>query len=93
MQKFFTGGKEMKKWFVVLMITAAALSAFAGGGQQGSGGSGGTAASSSSGDAVAINNTVLAELGLEQVNGMYRFKQTQSITVEVFDRGLDGGRS
>jgi hypothetical protein len=50
-------------------------------------------ASPASGDAVAINSAVLAELGLERVNGMYRFKQTQSITVEVFDCGLDSGRS
>jgi putative aldouronate transport system substrate-binding protein len=85
----------MKKWFVVLMINAAAFAAFAGGGQQGSGGSGGTTTPSppQSGEAVTINSAVLAELGLEQVNGIYRFKQTQSITVEVFDRGLDGGRS
>jgi putative aldouronate transport system substrate-binding protein len=83
----------MKKLFVVLVIIAVAFPVFAGGGQQGSGAGGGTTASPTSGDAVAINSAVLAELGLEQVNGVYRFKQTQSITVEVFDRGLDGGRS
>jgi putative aldouronate transport system substrate-binding protein len=85
----------MKKWFVVLMINAAAFAAFAGGGQQGSGRSGGTATPPppQSGETVAINSAVLAELGLEQVNGMYRFKTKRSITVEVYDRGLDNGRS
>ncbi|GHU20063.1 hypothetical protein FACS1894163_13090 [Spirochaetia bacterium] len=80
----------MKKLFAVLMI---AFLVFTGCSKKGESGSSETAASSSAGGAVAINSAVLSELGLEQVNGIYRFKQTQSITVEVFDRGLDGGRT
>ncbi|MDR1507785.1 MAG: extracellular solute-binding protein [Treponema sp.] len=82
----------MKKLFAALMITVVVFSAFAGG-QQGSGGGGGTTESGAVTAPVEINSSVLNQLGLEQVNGMYRFRQTQPITVEVFDRGLDGGRS
>ncbi|MDR1444027.1 MAG: extracellular solute-binding protein [Treponema sp.] len=82
----------MRKLFAVLMIAAVAFSAFAGGRQSSSGGSGGGTAGSGTTAAPAGSST-LNQLGLEQVNGIYRFRQTQTITVEVFDRGLDGGRS
>jgi putative aldouronate transport system substrate-binding protein len=36
---------------------------------------------------------VLNDLGLVRSGNTYRFKETKSITVEVFDRGLDGGRT
>ncbi|MDR0553617.1 MAG: hypothetical protein LBG76_02290 [Treponema sp.] len=42
----------------------------------------------------AITAELLDSLGLEKGSGgSYRFKETKSIKVEVFDRGLDGGRS
>jgi putative aldouronate transport system substrate-binding protein len=41
----------------------------------------------------AITDAVLNELGLIKSGNNYRFRETKSITVEVFDRGLDGGRS
>ncbi|MDR0759147.1 MAG: extracellular solute-binding protein [Treponema sp.] len=52
--------------------------------------------SGSAGSAVeqtAITDTVLNQLGLVRSGTSYRFRETVSITVEVFDRGLDGGRS
>jgi putative aldouronate transport system substrate-binding protein len=41
----------------------------------------------------ALTDAVLNQLGLVKSGSSYRFKETKSITVEVFDRGLDGGRS
>ena len=35
----------------------------------------------------------LEEEGMEYVNGFYRFKETRNITVELFDRGLEDGRT
>jgi putative aldouronate transport system substrate-binding protein len=44
--------------------------------------------------AVPINAKVLKQLGLtKNANGTYKFTKPVNITVEVFDRGLDGGRS
>jgi putative aldouronate transport system substrate-binding protein len=41
----------------------------------------------------SITDAVLNQLGLVKSGNTYRFKETKSITVEIFDRGLDGGRS
>jgi putative aldouronate transport system substrate-binding protein len=44
--------------------------------------------------AVALSDAVLKELGLEKdASGNYKFTNPVNITVEVFDRGMDGGRT
>jgi putative aldouronate transport system substrate-binding protein len=45
------------------------------------------------GGKIAITDAVLNDLGLVKSGNTYRFKETKSITVEVWDRGLDGGRT
>ncbi|MDR2043472.1 MAG: extracellular solute-binding protein [Clostridium sp.] len=44
-------------------------------------------------DTGALDEATLAELGLEFVDDKYRFTETRDITVEIFDRGLDGGKT
>ena len=45
-------------------------------------------------ESVTVDETaILEEEGLELVDGYYRFKETRTITVEMFDRGLDAGRT
>jgi putative aldouronate transport system substrate-binding protein len=76
--------------FVFIMAGAAI---FAGGtSQQGASPSAGNVPALT-GERVAITDTVLNQLGLVRSGNSYRFRETKSITVEVFDRGLDGGRS
>ncbi|MDR1399706.1 MAG: extracellular solute-binding protein [Treponema sp.] len=81
---------------VMFMVTVVCAMLFASGGTQQSGGSQQSSGTSTTGQVVqkeAITDAVLNQLGLERSGNTYRFKQTKSITVEVFDRGLDGGRS
>ncbi|MDR1325108.1 MAG: extracellular solute-binding protein [Treponema sp.] len=87
----------MKKVLSVMgMVTLVCAALFASGGTQQSGRSQQPSGTSTTGQAVqkeAITDAVLNQLGLEKSGSTYRFKQTKSITVEVFDRGLDGGKS
>jgi putative aldouronate transport system substrate-binding protein len=78
---------------MMFMVTLVSTMLFAGGGgQQASG----TPTGTGTGQVVekaAITDAVLNQLGLTRSGNTYKFKETKSITVEVFDRGLDGGRS
>lgn len=81
-----------KQSLLVFVFALAATVLFAGGGGQQQS----AAPTGSAGQAVenvAITDTVLNQLGLVKSGNIYRFRETKSITVEVFDRGLDGGRS
>ncbi|MDR3166674.1 MAG: extracellular solute-binding protein, partial [Treponema sp.] len=79
-------------FLAVLVLCGAVL--FAGGTQQGTSPSAGsTAAPAQSGAKTVITDAVLNQLGLVKSGNTYRFKETKSITVEIWDRGLDGGRS
>jgi putative aldouronate transport system substrate-binding protein len=80
--------KKLLLVLVVLMATGAALFA-APRSQPGTS----TPAPAYSGGKIAITDAVLNDLGLVRSGNTYRFKETKSITVEVFDRGLDGGRT
>jgi putative aldouronate transport system substrate-binding protein len=42
---------------------------------------------------MVVDDDVMEELGLEYVNGFYRFRDTRNITVHVFDRTRDDGRT
>jgi putative aldouronate transport system substrate-binding protein len=83
----------MKKLFLAMFVcTLTCAMLFAGGRSQQQGG----ASTGSTGQAAgetAITDTVLNEFGLVKSGNTYRFKETKPITVEVFDRGSDGGRS
>jgi putative aldouronate transport system substrate-binding protein len=83
----------MKKIVFLLALVCCAALLFAGGtNQQGAAPAAGSAPAPS-GEKVAITDTLLNQLGLVRSGNTYRFRETKSITVEVFDRGLDGGRS
>jgi putative aldouronate transport system substrate-binding protein len=85
---------EMRKLLVTVFVLAwASATLFAGGGRQREASPSGGGASAWNGEKVVITDAVLNELGLVRSGNSYRFKETKSITVEVFDRGLDGGRS
>jgi putative aldouronate transport system substrate-binding protein len=74
------------------MVFCGALLFAGGGSQQGAASSTGSAPALT-GERVAITDAVLNQLGLVRSGNSYRFRETKSITVEVWDRGLDGGRS
>jgi putative aldouronate transport system substrate-binding protein len=78
---------------VMFMVTLACVTLFAGGGSQQQSVTPAPAATGQAVEKAAITDAVLNELGLVKSGNTYRFKETKSITVEVFDRGLDGGRS
>jgi putative aldouronate transport system substrate-binding protein len=82
-----------KKSALILAAGLAGILLFAAG-CRGKTGAGGSGQAGGSGEKQAITAELLNSLGLEKgSDGSYRFKETKSITVEVFDRGLDGGRS
>ncbi|MDR3173478.1 MAG: extracellular solute-binding protein [Treponema sp.] len=84
--------KKILLSFTVFTLVCTVL--FAGGTQQGTSPSAGsTAAPAQSGAKTVITDAVLNQLGLVKSGNTYRFKETKSITVEIWDRGLDGGRS
>ncbi|MDR0730040.1 MAG: extracellular solute-binding protein [Treponema sp.] len=83
----------MKRIVLTVFVFAfAATMLFAAGRSQQQGGSS-AASSGQAVEKVVITDTVLNQLGLVRSGTSYRFRETKSITVEVFDRGLDGGRS
>lgn len=80
----------MKKIALLLVLVVCAAALFAAPRSQ-SGTS--TPAPAYTGGKIAITDAVLNDLGLVKSGNTYRFKETKSITVETFDRGLDGGRT
>jgi putative aldouronate transport system substrate-binding protein len=86
---------EMRKFLLTLFVLAlSGTILFAGGGsQQQNAVTSPPNPTGSTVEKVVITDAVLNELGLVKSGNTYRFKETMSITVEVFDRGLDGGRS
>jgi putative aldouronate transport system substrate-binding protein len=84
---------RMKKLLVGIFVFIMTAALFASGtNQQGAAPAAGSAPVQSGGKTL-ITDAVLNQLGLVKSGNTYRFKETKSITVEVFDRGLDGGRS
>jgi putative aldouronate transport system substrate-binding protein len=81
-----------KVLFLLAMVLCGALVFAGGSGQQGASPAAGGAPAQAGGKTV-ITDAVLDQLGLVRSGNTYKFKETRSITVEVFDRGLDGGRS
>ncbi|MDR0948053.1 MAG: sugar ABC transporter substrate-binding protein [Lachnospiraceae bacterium] len=73
---------------VLVLSTLAACKKDDGGGTAGSGTAGG-----SSGAPTELTQEALDEVGLELVDGKYRFKEMKEITVEIFDRGQDDGKT
>jgi putative aldouronate transport system substrate-binding protein len=83
----------MKKITLVLVMVFCTALLFSGGGGQQGGSSSGGSAPVETGEKVAITDAVLNQLGLVRSGNTYRFRETKSISIEVWDRGLDGGRS
>jgi putative aldouronate transport system substrate-binding protein len=78
---------------IAFMLTVGCAMLFASGSSQQPGTTSTTAATGQVVEKAAITDAVLSQLGLTRSGTSYRFNTTKSITVEVFDRGLDGGKS
>ncbi|MDR2069932.1 MAG: extracellular solute-binding protein [Treponema sp.] len=83
----------MKKFLLVLFVAALTGTMLFAGGQGGQGSPGAAPAPGQTVEKTAVTDAALNQLGLVKSGNTYRFKETRSITVEIFDRGLDGGRS
>jgi len=90
---------NMKKIALCAALLLCGALLFGSGGTQKSGtttpAGGAAAAGGTTGPAVKteVTDAVLNQLGLTRSGKTFRFKETRNITVEVFDRGLDGGKT